>query len=314
MRSLFRQLFWFAYRFLPGFRSLALRECRISKWKEPGLVGKFFRRGFFDAVYPRLPVAQREEAQQILMGNEEAVYWAQHHQSLADVPTPGGATVETFPPRAGESRIGDLDFLEAFPLFNYLDDFLRGRTGIHVIQIGTSSGKEIAWLSGRHPGLRFSGTDRFDSVVDSARRFHRAENLMFLQASAENVHLIAESVAEPEVVIFTSGAALYIFPEVLPLVVARLAQTAKKIHLMICEPNSRGIATRAAGARRSAPSSNMGYNHDYRGYAEAAGFTIVTAREIEPYADSRFPEYLRQCVVTFAHFLFSPTPPTNRPA
>lgn len=303
MRHLFYSLFWLAYRFLPGFRHLALGQARISKWRESGFVGKVLRKGFFAGVYPRLPVTQRQAAQQVLMGGEESSYWSQHHQNLKDVPVAAAAGSSTFPPARGESRVGRLDFLEAFPLFNDLDGFLSGRKAMHVIQIGTCSGKDIAWFSTRHPQLRFTGTDLYDSAVQLARRAHQSGNLGFLQAAADNIHLVASSVTEPEVVIFTNGAALYIFPEILPQVLGRLAQTGKKIHLMVCEPNSRAMMTRPVRRPLSKPSANMGYDHDYRAYAEQAGFSTVTEMNIEPYASGRFPAYMQDRVINFAHFV-----------
>ena len=213
---------------------------------------------------------ERERAKDGLMGGQNAASWAEHYQRQ---------------PMDFTRPLGRMSYGEACPLMPGLDSLLEQRRDpTLVIQIGSSSGREIAWLAQRHPHHRYVGIDPYPDVIEVSRRYHALPNLTFVAASARAIPgLIADRI-EP-VLLFSSGSLQYAQPEHVAKLFEELAKR-RRLELWLLEP-----AQESGRDPSSVPGStwqgNFSYTHNYRCYAEAAGWQTKICEIIRPYSHDR---------------------------
>ena len=204
------------------------------------------------------------------MGGQNGASWAEHYQSQ---------------PLDFTRPVGRLSYREACPLMPGLDSLLEQRRDpTLVIQIGSSSGREIAWLAQRHTQHRYVGIDPYPDVIEVSRRYHTSPNLTFAAASTRAIPSLITDRIEP-VVLFSSGSLQYAQPEHVAMLFAELAKR-RGIELWLLEP-----ALESGRDPSDVPGSlwqgNFGYTHNYRYYAETAGWQTKICDIIRPYSDDR---------------------------
>jgi hypothetical protein len=156
-----------------------------------------------------------------------------------------------------------------------------------VIQIGTSSGREIAWIAEQFPQVRFIGTDIFLDIIEYAQQAHNGENLEFQVFSAANLRTILDQLKGHRVIVFSIGSLQYVQPEHLDAFFNSLGSVIGVLDLevMLAEPASvkYGDPLSLAGSQ---PRGSFSYTHNYRKYAERNGFNSLGCNIIHPYAPS----------------------------
>ena len=235
--------------------------------------------------YWALPVGRRLDFQSRMMGGgDSAVEWAKEYQSEYD----------SFPPQNGE-RIGALDFYEAWPHVKYLEKKLsEEKTPVTVIQLGASSGREIAYFAQKYPLHHFVFTDIFDSVVQYAKETFHLKNLVFVACSAENLHLLTFN-EQNKCVIFSNGSAQYVFPEHLGIMFSRLACNCNcEIDVIVLE-NGDCSGADPLTMKGSLPRGHFSYTHNYKYYAQKHNFASVVWKKIQPYPAAEFPYSFNTC-------------------
>lgn len=119
-------------------------------------------------------------------------------------------------------RLGDLDVHVAVPFWDYFQALFSKTSIDTVVQIGCSSGEEIALLAKKYPEINFIGTEIDESLISFLRAHHNAPNLVFTQGLAEETFKYISQPKRSEkpdgtTVIFSSGSLQYVFPENLNL-------------------------------------------------------------------------------------------------
>lgn len=235
--------------------------------------------------YWGLPVGRRLDFQSRMMGGgDSAVEWAKEYHTEYD----------SFPPQNGE-RIGALDFYEAWPHIKYLEKKLsEEKSPVTVIQLGASSGREIAYFAQKYPLHHFVFTDIFDSVVQYAKETFHFKNLTFVACPAENLHLLTFN-TQNKCVIFSNGSAQYVFPEHLDLMFSRLALNCNcEVDVIVLEPGSDDEAN-PQEIEGSLPRGHFSYTHNYGYYAHKNGFSSLDWRKISPYSGPEHCESKHTC-------------------
>lgn len=142
---------------------------------------------------------RREALKGDLMGGAAGVRWAQAYANM---------------PIDFDAKVGSMRFAEACPLLPALDQFLGASAEpMLVVQIGSSSGREIAWLARHHPRHVYVGTDIYDEVVEFAAGAQRAPNLSFEVCSAPDIGRIVDRHRETRAIVFSSGSLQFVQPE-----------------------------------------------------------------------------------------------------
>ena len=236
----------------------------------------------------------REALKYICMTGLGGVHWAESYDShLLD----------------RSQRYGELGFDEAFPQFAAMDAILsRASAGTTIVQIGCSSGREMAYFAQRFPRLSFIGTDIDEPIVERAGRAHPHANLQFKVARAHEICRAAPGGAgrqdirpgatdaaglfilgagapggEP-LILFASGSLQYVQPEHLEIMFNTIGRRGRTT-LVLGEPWQEKGASIGRGHSRWR--GNFSYSHDYRTYAERAGLKIIECRIVQPFSDPR---------------------------
>jgi hypothetical protein len=274
-----------ATRLLPGYQYLVLKYCSIgSTQHRPKLLWRLIQSAFFQQ-YWTLPVGERSDAQKRLMGDAHGVNWANHYQAFLQ---------DQFPPSRGTYNVGELDFHDANPIYEKVDDYLDGLNHTcAVIQLGASSGKEIAYFAQKHPGHIFYYSDIYDSVTAYASSVHQHSNLNFFTASAEYLHIIASLTDARSVLVFSAGSSQYVYPEHLDLMFQRLSSLKEKEIIFALSEPADNIAINPLTFEGSQPRGNFSYTHNYSYYALKYGFEQLEWRMISPYPLEQYPERWR---------------------
>ena len=203
---------------------------------------------------------RREALKDICMAGESGVSWAEHYEET---------------PIRREGKVGDLAFDAACPWFDGLEAALAAAPpNARTVQIGCSSGREMAHYAQRFPALSFLGTDIDPAIVARAARVHRLPNLRFEVARA---HALMARIPEvPPLILYSNGALQYVQPE---HVAAMFQAFARRGRLRTIFGETWRPDGRPLGAH-SRWRGNFAWSHDYRDYAEEAGLAVREARAI----------------------------------
>jgi len=219
---------------------------------------------------------RREMLKDSVMGSEAGARWAAHYDER---------------PLDFDAPVGALTMRVVCPVLTDLDERLRSVAAeALILQVGSSSGRELAWLASRHPGHRFLGIDIYKEVVDYAAKRHAGTNLAFSVHSAKDAADLAGRHGAKPVFVFSSGSLQYVQPEHLQALFDRLAALPDaEIHLAEPASETGGSPLELSGSRWM---GNMAYNHDYGYYARKSGMTDVRAGVVRPYVPAeRFPSH-----------------------
>jgi Putative methyltransferase len=226
---------------------------------------------------------RRESLKHLAMGNESGLRWTQsyNHQPLN---------------LAG--NVGDLPFDEAMPIFSGTDTILKNKTGAVVIQIGSSSGREISYFASKFPDFLFIGTDIYPEVIDYSSANHKEKNLRFQILPAKDIGTLLQKFPEKAIVVISSGSLRYVQPEHLKVFFQGVGQYNAEI--LINEPGYFDTVSpdRLHGSQYR---DNLSFTHDYRYYAEKAGLITFSSRVIRVYLSADHSSLQYKTVHYFYH-------------
>lgn len=216
----------------------------------------------------------RERLKWYLMGDDAGKKWAQHYDKQ---------------PLDLESQVGSMTYEKACPLLPQLDNALKPLTDAYVIQIGASSGREIAWLAERHPKLKFLGTDIYSEIVRFGATRHHLPNLNFFQATANQIPSLAKIIDTKRLLVISSSSLQYVQPEHLQILFEGLSKwPGASIHLL--EPSTK-TDNNLTDVEGSTFMGGFAYAHNYAWYAKQSGMQVEQVEIISPYTPAeKFPE------------------------
>jgi len=213
---------------------------------------------------------KRESLKGLLMGGKSGAMWAEEYDSF---------------PLDFKSKVGRLTYEEACPLLPELDKILSStKESSVVVQAGSSSGREIAWLAKRHPAHTYIGTDIYQEVIGFAHNRHNLPNLKFIMCSAKEIYGLLNKYRKQRIIVFSSGSLQYVQPEHLEFFFKGISRI-PGCEIALLEPadESKHVPDRLKGSLWRGAFS---YTHDYRFYAENSSLATKTCRMIRPYAPS----------------------------
>ena len=229
----------------------------------------FFMLWSYLEYYPEKDPEAREGKKALAMGSKPGVAWAQGYDS-----TP---LEEYF-----EIRPGKLSMWESIPVFAALQATLTiipEDQECVVVQVGSSSGRGIAWVAKNFPRVRCVGTDVYPEVVEYAAASHRLPNLEFKLLSAKDIGEVFKWFGDRKYLIFGEGSLQYVQPEHISTFFRALASRSN-VEVLLTEPYSSKLDLERVTT--SVPRGGFSYSHNYKRYAEKQGFVTVEYRLISP--------------------------------
>jgi len=205
-----------------------------------------------------------------------------------------------------EGRIGCLPFREACPAFPALERLCEESSGWTVVQIGSSSGRELGHFAARYPMVQFVGVDIVPEVVRYSTAAHQAPNLRLVAGDARKLRETLSFVQRP-IVLLSNGTLQYVGPAFIGRWFQDMAAWPAVRHLLINEGVllTNGPPDQLHG---SLAASSWSSTHDYRWYAEAAGWLTHAHAIIYPYRPREAYPGHGQSAHCFYHGVRDPRP------
>jgi hypothetical protein len=151
----------------------------------------------------------------------------------------------------------------------------------------------LAWLAAECPNHDYLGTDVYPEVIAFCRDAH--PEIAFETCAAKDLPALLESKRDRSIVVLSSGSLQYVQPEHLQQLFRALVAF-PGIGITLSEPASlkNGPPEQLHGSRWRA---NFSYSHDYRWYAEKAGWTTGYCHVVAPYTDLDTVQYNYETVL-----------------
>lgn len=222
---------------------------------------------------------KRETLKSICMGGKGGKNWAEFYQKK-NKSTGYEGSIDF------NTKVGHMTLREANPIFDEINSILENTDSKYlVIQVGTSSGREIAYFAKMFPQHEFVGSDIYDEVVEYSSSFHNYPNLSFVKCSAkeiENIFLYKKiDKKDKPILIYSSSSLTYVQPEHLTNFFDSIAKIVN-LKLLISEPGNES-KEKPDKIKTSIFRGNFSYTHDYKCYSEKSGIKTVKYEILRPY-------------------------------
>lgn len=238
-------------------------------------------------VFERADPDTQERLKLQLIGGEAGLRWARMYAARSFEDELNG-------------RVGTLSFRDARPIFPTLERLCADGQSWTVLQIGSSSGRELAYYAAHYPTTTFVGVDFVPKVVAFANSVHRAPNLRFLVADATRLDTIAGEVQSP-IIVLSNGVLQYIGPTKIGLWFHALAAWRAVHHVLLNECVVLTQGALDARHRSSYNRSSWSATHNYRWFAERAGWRTARSEFIYPFMPPEAYSEQGDTAVSFYH-------------
>ena len=206
---------------------------------------------------------KREKLKLLGQGGESGAKWAEYYMKAT--------------PPLEEAK----NFKHCYQFISEIETLLSSDNVFSVVQIGSSSGKEISYFANLFPQMVFFGTDINESALDYAKEICQLENVHFELCSAKNILSVLEKCPNKNLILFSSQSLEYVQPEHLDEMFASISGV-KNLTVVISESGDRGdISPDQIGGSRWW--NEFLYTHDYKFYAEKNGIKTIKVNIMEPY-------------------------------
>ena len=185
-------------------------------------------------------------------------------------------------------RIGTMSLNDANPMFVKMINFIRSNNlsddeNTYIIQLGSSSGRDLEFFLKIFPKLNYISTDVKDEILDFQREKYSYSNLKYFKCYAEDIDECINhfKVSDKNIILFSSGSLQYVNPFFLEDFFSKLRKY-KKLNLFINEPVSLLFIKNKIGM--SDNRANISFSHLYDEYAKMSGINIIEDKVIRPYS------------------------------
>jgi trans-aconitate methyltransferase len=214
---------------------------------------------------------KRESLKSLVMGGESGKKWADIY--LND-------------PIDINEKYGNMTLKEACLVYEEVKTTLSNMNQkCVIIQIGSSSGREITYFAKMFPQHEFIGTDIYDSVVNYANSNNKLKNVSYVKNAAKDIDKLLDTLfnrsANQNFLVFSTGSLQYVQPEHLPIFFKSLNKF-PNVSVLLTEPGnqSKGMPD---NLKTSIYRGNFTYTHDYKWYAEESGIETVKSKMTIPH-------------------------------
>ena len=116
-------------------------------------------------------------------------------------------------------RVGLLSTNDALPIFSDIINYVKTNKleesdDTYIIQLGSSSGRDINFFYNIFPKLNYISTDINDEILDYQREQYKHTSLNFYKCHAENIDKCIEEfqLKDKRIILFSSGSLNYVNP------------------------------------------------------------------------------------------------------
>ncbi len=185
-------------------------------------------------------------------------------------------------------RIGIMSLNEASPIFEKMINFIKSNNlscdkNTYIIQLGSSSGRDLEFFLKIFPKLNYISTDVNDEILDFQREKYSYTNLKYFKCHAEDIDQCINyfKISDKNIILFSYGSLQYVNPSFLNKFFLKIKKY-KNLNLFISEPVS--LLFLDNSSLISDNRGNISFSHRYDKYAINLNFNVIENQVIRPYS------------------------------
>ena len=186
-------------------------------------------------------------------------------------------------------RTGTMSANDALPLFEKMINFIKSNNlsddeNTYIIQLGSSSGRDLEFFKKIFPKLNYISTDVSDEILNFQKEKYNQSNLKYFKCYAEDIDECVNyfNISNKNIILFSRGSLQYVNPFFLEEFFLKIRKY-QMLNLFVDEPvnllfidNKKKIISKHR--------SNISFSHRYDEYARKSGFNIIENKVTRPYS------------------------------
>lgn len=177
---------------------------------------------------------------------------------------------------------------DASPMFERIINYIKSNNlsddkNTYIIQLGSSSGRDLEFFLKIFPKLNYISTDINDEILDFQKEKYSYPNFKFFKCYAEDIDECINhfKIFDKNIILFSSGSLQYVNPFFLEEFFLKLRNYIN-LNLFISEPVS--LLFIDNNKLISDNRGNISFSHRYDKYAESSNLNIIVNQVIRPYS------------------------------
>ena len=185
-------------------------------------------------------------------------------------------------------RTGTMSSNDASPMFERVINYIKTNNlsddkNTYIIQLGSSSGRDLEFFLKIFPKLNYISTDVNDEILDFQKEKYSYPNFKYFKCYAEDIDECINhfKISDKNIILFSSGSLTYVNPFFLKEFFSKI-KNYKNLNLFISEPvsllfidNNKLISDNRA---------IISFSHRYDEYAKNSNLNIIESQVIRPYS------------------------------
>jgi len=185
-------------------------------------------------------------------------------------------------------RIGIMSQSDATPMFERMINYIKSNNlsddkNTYIIQLGSSSGRDLEFFLKIFPKLNYISTDVNNEILDFQKEKYSYPNLKYFKCYAEDIDECINhfKISDKNIILFSSGSLQYVNPFFIEEFFSKI-KNYKNLNSFIFEPVSLLFLDNSSFI--SVYRGNTSFSHRYDEYAKKSGFNIIENKVIRPYS------------------------------
>jgi len=171
-----------------------------------------------------------------------------------------------------KEKTGVISTIDAIPLFKNLIRFIKvnnfeNNNDVYIIQLGSSSGRDLEFFYNYFPKLNYISTDVSDKILDFQKEKYKFKNFNYFKCFAEDIEKCINhfQIESKNIIIFSNGSLQYVLPFFLKDFFQKIGKI-KNVNIFINEPFDQNLYP--LKDILSKYSGSLKFSHDYDKYAK----------------------------------------------
>jgi len=185
-------------------------------------------------------------------------------------------------------RTGTMSQSDASPMFERMINYIKSNNlsddkNTYIIQLGSSSGRDLEFFLKIFPKLNYISTDVNDEILDFQKEKYTYPNFKYFKCYAEDFDECVDhfKISEKNIILFSIGSLQYVNPFFMEEFFSKI-KTYKNLNLFISEPVS--LLFIDNNKLISENRGNISFSHRYDEYAKNLNLSIIENQVIRPYS------------------------------
>ena len=173
------------------------------------------------------------------------------------------------------------------PIFEEMINFIKSNNlsedkNTYIIQLGSSSGRDIEFFFKIFPKLNYISTDINEEILDFQKEKYNYSNIRYFKCYAEDISKCIEffDLFNKNIIFFSNSSLQYVNPFFLKEFFTNL-KNYKKFNLFLNEPVN--LSFIRDSKLISKYRGNISFSHKYEEYANNSNLRIIEKKKIKPY-------------------------------